>query len=136
MRIKYKKYTIGYQEFLGRYEWTTQGTLTPPFIMSNLGMHNAIQRLFKKIGKSYPEFRMFCSAEKFAAGGYHLHYLCNIPSLTIDETIRFVELKWADSIGVKKRTNNKSRKFKSTAIDYFIKKIMEKTTLYEFGGKF
>ena len=136
MKNKYQRYTLGYQEFLERYEWTTQGTLTPPFIMSNLAMHNAIQRLFKKIGKTYPEFRMFCTAEKFSSGGYHLHYLCHIPSLTIDETIRFAEVKWSESIGVKKRTNNKSRKYNSGALRYFIKSIMEKTTLYEFGGNF
>jgi hypothetical protein len=136
MKVDYKKYTREYQKFLEKFQWSVQGTLTPPFRMSNFAMHNAIERLFRRMSKVHPDYRILCVAERFSNGGYHLHYLCHIPSLTVDETIRFTELKWADTIGVKKRTNNKSRKYSSAALEYFIKSIMEKSTLYELDGNF
>jgi hypothetical protein len=138
MKINYNKYKKPFIEFIEKFDWTCEGCLTPPFKMSNLAAYNAIQRMFKLIGKKYPEFRMFCVAERFSKGGYHIHYLIKLPSLTANETIKFTEMKWADSIGVKKPTNNKSRKYDKSKgpVAYYLKSIMQKNVLYEFGGNY
>lgn len=138
MTINYDKYKKSYTDFIEKFDWTCEGCLTPPFKLTNYSAHNAIQRMFKKIEKVYPTFRMFCVAERFSDGGYHIHYLIKLPTKTTDEAIRFTEMKWADSIGVKKRTNNKSRKYIKSkgSVDYMLKSIMHNNVLYEFGGNF
>jgi hypothetical protein len=108
--------------------------LTTPYYISYNAITNAVDRIEKFLNKEEINYRLYTVIEPFDEKGYHLHFIAWIEGFNSTKTIEIIENFWHKAVGVKKRTNNKCRKYNPKSINYIIKYILKNRTSYSFGG--
>ena len=103
---------IAYEDFLQKFDWMVNGTLTTPFRISSNAIGNAVTRTEKIIANNGYNYRLFAVSEPFSEGGYHLHFIGWIEDLNSSEAIKVFENAWQKSIGAARRPYNKCNKYK------------------------
>jgi len=128
---------ISYEDFLQKFDWMVNGTLTTPFRISSNAIGSAVMRMEKIIDNKGYNYRLFAVSEPFSEGGYHLHIIGWIEGLNSTESIKVFENAWQKAIGVARRPYNKCNKYKkdSKCIPYILKYLNNKRINYYIGGK-
>ncbi len=125
---------IAYEDFLKKYNWTVDGTLTTPFRISSNAIGNAVSRVEKYLTKAGYMYRFFAVSEPFNEGGYHLHFIGCIEGLNSTDTIKVIEKSWQKSIGLSRRPINKCKKHSNEWIKYILKNMKYNKINYYLNG--
>jgi hypothetical protein len=133
-KIDVKKIISEYEKYLESFNWNSSGTLTTPYYISYNAITNAVNRMEKFLDKEDINYRLYSVIEPFDEKGYHLHFTAWIDGYNSTQTIQKIEKVWHKVVGVKKRTNNKCRKYDPKCINYILKFILTNRTSYSFGG--
>ena len=73
--LSFANLTKEYGEWLNKSQWDYFCTFTTSYRLSRNQAYNTMQRLFSFTSHSTAEVKIFWIAEKFKAGGYHIHAL-------------------------------------------------------------
>lgn len=132
---KFERLVIAYEDFLKKYKWSVDGTLTTPFRISSNAIGNAINRVEKNLTRFGYNYRLFAVSEPFAESGYHIHFIGWVEGLNSTDSIKLIENLWQKSIGLTRRPNNKCKKHNNKWLKYILKNLNHnKINYYLYGN--